>query len=102
MVSCPCHLFLCAGLVCLLLGIVLGALGRLLDHPVYGPFVQSLHTSLVAFIHRQRFGLLATSNLGDSLQISFVQLAKSSEAVNGILQCGLGGQKLYNGEKKTF
>ena len=25
-----------------------------------------------------------------------------SRTVNGILQCGLGGQKLYNGEKKTF
>ena len=23
-------------------------------------------------------------------------------SVNGILQCGLGGQKIYNGEKKTF
>ena len=62
-IPCPCHLLMCAGLVCLLLGIVLGALGRLLDHPVYGPFVQSLHASFETSLLHQ-CGPSVTNHIG--------------------------------------
>ena len=31
-----------------------------------------------------------------------MEITTSSASINGILQCGLGGQKLYNGKKETF
>ena len=31
-----------------------------------------------------------------------MEITTSSASINGILQCGIGGQKLYNGKKETF
>ena len=48
-----------------------------------------------------RRGRLLAFNLSKSKH-HFWHSCKNSGTINGILQCGLGGQKLYNGEKKTF
>ena len=59
------------------------------------PFTRQLHVTVVA--STIEFTLVGFVTIGTPMDH-----AAASASVNGILRCGLGGQKLYNGEKETF
>ena len=67
---------------------VITTLQRAVDNCDRNQAIRFLRSSLMsAFIHLTNF---------------FVTPAVCSASINGILQCGLGGRKLYIEEKETF